>query len=133
MSHRANKFKWENFILFSEHLHQNNTFREEQTINRVISSRCYYGAFKPFEDHFKHNRIHLPTTDIYRNRLGSHDRVIYYIENNISKNIGRMLKRLKTYRIIADYQANKLISLKDRENAIRLSKDIYSFFTSQKK
>jgi len=124
MNHR---FNWKNFILFSEYLHQNNTFQEQHTVNRVISSRCYYGVFKLFEDYLKDNRIQLPVTDCYGNKLGSHDRVIYYVERNIDNNIGRKLRRLKSYRVIADYKADKPVSIRDRENIIRLAKEISSY------
>jgi len=132
MNHR-HRFNWKNYILFSEYLHQNNTFEEEQTINRVISSRCYYGVFKPFEDYLKDKKIHPPMKDGYGNDLGSHDRVIYYVEKNLNRKIGRKLKRLKIYRVIADYKANEHISKRDRENIIMLSKQVFNYIEEKLK
>jgi uncharacterized protein (UPF0332 family) len=123
------QFNWEHYIKFSEVLLNNlNLYENKETIYRTICSRSYYGAFKPFEDYIRSISIDLPLYDERGNYLGSHNRVIYYIENNIDRNIGRKLKRLKSYRVKADYKAEINLSQRDAENCKRLSKEIYQFF-----
>jgi len=88
-------------------------------------------VFKLFKDYFRKNSINLPEYDVNGRPLGSHEKVIYYIENNINRHIGRVLRRLKSYRIKADYKSGENLTRRDAENSIRLARIVYQFFIEE--
>lgn len=65
---------------------------------------------------------------IQEKKLGSHDKIIFYITNNINRNIGRKLRRLKTLRVNSDYWADRKILMRDSQEAIELAEKIYNFY-----
>ncbi|EAV8524246.1 hypothetical protein FEQ43_01055 [Salmonella enterica] len=92
--------------------------REEEIWHRNATARAYYAAYH-------YTRKHFPLAP-----QKSHESLIQYLTGkeaaraealpqNLLKSLGFILHDMKKYRIIADYELDKTVSLKDAENAIQ--------------
>ena len=121
-------FDWKDFINLSENLLNGTNTLYTEALYRTIISRSYYGIFKQVEDKLKEleqkGNITLPRKDLNGNRLGSHEKVIFYLQNHEDekvKDFGELLNDLKRQRHESDYKAWKRINERDASTALRLA------------
>ncbi|HAT1685466.1 TPA: HEPN domain-containing protein [Klebsiella oxytoca] len=92
--------------------------REEEIWYRNATARAYYAAY-----HYTRKRFPQAPQK-------SHESLIQYLTGkdatrtevlpqNLLKSLGFILHDMKKYRVTADYELDKTISLKDAENAIQ--------------
>lgn len=119
-------FNWEDFINLSKELLNYTNTQYKEALYRTIVSRSYYGVFKQVEDKLKEVYI-LPERDSKGRKLGSHERIVYYLQNHKDykvKNFGNRLDRLKRQRHKVDYDTQASISRENSEKALKLAEKL---------
>lgn len=121
-------FDWKDFINLSHQLINSFSTQYEEALYRTIVSRSYYGIYKQVEDKLRdlegRGNIILPYEDSEGRRLGSHERIIFYLQNHNDERIrdfGELLEDLKRQRHKSDYNAQGRISRRNSETALRLA------------
>jgi len=123
-------FNWKEFIDLANELLSKHNITYNEANYRTIISRCYYGVFKQVEDYLKSLKIPIPEKDKNGKRLGSHERIIYFLRyhtNSKVRSLGYKLMQLKDLREDADYHAWQTINIFNAQKAInkanKLSKE----------
>ena len=121
-------FDWEDFVNLSKELLNDANTQYKEALYRTVISRSYYGIFKQVEDRLKElerkGNITLPSQDSDGYRLGSHEKIIFYLQNHTNERVrdfGDLLEDLKGQRHSSDYKAYKIISRKRAEIALKLA------------
>jgi uncharacterized protein (UPF0332 family) len=129
----THNFNWAEYIDFSEKLFSNSTSIgcSNETICRVVCSRAYYGIFKLIEDFCEENAISLLDRDRAGNYLGSHKKIKIYL-NTQNTTLKRLISRLYTTRIKADYNKNARVTDRLAEQSINNAKQAKDLFGRDK-
>jgi len=119
-------FDWEDFINLAYELIQEHNTNYDEALYRTIISRAYYGIFKQVEDYLK-LRVSLPNSDYRGRKLGSHERVIFFLQTHKNpkvKEFGDILEDLKRLRHKADYNAKENIGKDEATRAVEDALDL---------
>ncbi len=129
----THNYDWNNFINFSEKLLEEITSARcnKETVYRTICSRAYYGIFKLIEDFCRENSIPLPGRDELGNKLGSHKKIMIYLQE-CNRELYILISRLYNKRISADYRKYIKVTGRNAELSIRDAKRAKALFDEDK-
>ncbi len=132
-------FNWTDFLQFATNLLNGYKYLGKVThesVYRTVINRSYYAIFKQIEDYLVNTKgITLPQRDSKGKRLGSHERVIYYLKNCAiaqKMQLDQLLSRLKSKRLEADYNSKIVITSHDAKLSLSLSNRSLKIFTNCK-